>query len=158
MLSLRVLTEEDYPLLLDWLSRPHVKAWWDDGDDTLDKVARHYSRQTPSNQRFILLDHAESAGDGRPIGYMQYEVDAAGIASIDQFIGEEILLGRGIGTLAIKLLLAYLVTLHQPIMVTVDPSPDNGRAIHCYEKVGFRHDATLPSPPGQTASMMKIEY
>jgi len=40
MLSFRPLLPADFPLLLAWLSRPHVKEWWDDGEDTLEKVAR----------------------------------------------------------------------------------------------------------------------
>jgi RimJ/RimL family protein N-acetyltransferase len=158
MITIRKLTVNDFPLLLTWLTKPHVKEWWNDGDDTLEKVARHYGRQSATNERFILLYHLDAQDkDGQPVGYLQYEIDAAGVASIDQFIGEETLLNRGIGTQAIKLLLAHIQAHHPLRVVTVDPSPANKRAIRCYEKVGFQHDATLHSPPGVDAYMMKIE-
>ena len=38
----RVIKAEDYPQILVWLQRPHVKRWWDDGDDTLEKVVFKY--------------------------------------------------------------------------------------------------------------------
>ena len=158
-LSIRPLTEADFPLLLLWLAQPHVKAWWNDGDDTLEKVTRHYGNQSATHERFILLvQDAPFDIPVRPIGYLQYELDDDGVVSIDQFIGVEALLSQGIGTEAIKLLLAYVLEHHKPRRVTVDPSPANKRAIRCYEKVGFRHDPALRSPAGEDAYMMKIEY
>lgn len=156
-LSIRPLTAADFPLLLTWLAKSHVKAWWDDGDDTLEKVAHHYGDQSATNERFILLHQGEAATEPRPIGYLQYEVDDGDSVSIDQFIGEEELLSQGIGTLAIQLLLAYVIDHHQPRQVTVDPAPANRRAIRCYEKVGFQFDPALQSPTGVDAYMMKIE-
>jgi RimJ/RimL family protein N-acetyltransferase len=37
-ITLRRLSDTDFPLLLAWLAKSHVKQWWDDGDDTLEKV------------------------------------------------------------------------------------------------------------------------
>ncbi len=54
MRSFRPLTDADHPLLRDWLQRPHVKEWWDDGDNTLAKVAQHYSRDPGRTKRFFL--------------------------------------------------------------------------------------------------------
>ena len=161
MISLRPMTHDDFPLLLAWLAQPHVKEWWDDGDDTLEKVAHSYGDQSPTNERFILLYHGDThnksdASSGQPIGYLQYEVDDQGIASIDQFIGDAAMLSRGIGTEAIKLLLAYLRQHHQIQWVTVDPAPTNARAIRCYEKVGFRYDPNLAAPGSEAAYMMKF--
>ena len=158
MIKIRLMTADDFPLMLKWLATPHVKEWWDDGDDTLEKVARHYGSQSPTHERFILLYSGKTqTGDVQPIGYLQYEIDETGIASIDQFIGVEEMLSRGIGTQAIHLLLDHIRTRHSPRIITVDPAPANKRAIRCYEKVGFQHDDTLPSPPGTDAYMMKIE-
>lgn len=60
-LNIRPLTDADFPLLLAWLAKPHVKAWWDDGDDTLEKVELHDGDQSATNERFILLYQDESA-------------------------------------------------------------------------------------------------
>lgn len=159
MIRLRPMTHDDFPLILSWLAKPHVKEWWDDGDDTIEKVTNHYGDQSLTNERFILLYHDNVQSESeQPIGYLQYEIGEMGIASIDQFIGEEALIDRGIGTAAIRLMLAYLRQHHRISVVTVDPSPANRRAIRCYEKVGFHHDETLSSPTGGEAYMMSIAY
>jgi RimJ/RimL family protein N-acetyltransferase len=44
----------------------------------------------------------------------------------------------GIGTRAIRLMLVYLFHSKQAAAAVVDPHVENLRAIHCYEKCGFR--------------------
>ncbi len=155
-LSFRPLTPDDYLLLLDWLQRPHVKEWWDDGDDTLDKVAAHYS--DPDAERFLLLyQEAGSMDAARPIGYFQYYREDAGVVGIDQFIGEAELLNRGLGTLAVRAFIALVIARENPHRIILDPEPENARAIRCYEKAGFRHYATVPTEDGKQAYMMKID-
>jgi RimJ/RimL family protein N-acetyltransferase len=152
------MTPEDFPRILHWLAQPHVKEWWDDGDDTLEKVAAHYGDPSPTEPSFILLYHGKTGSEQpQPIGYMQAEIDENGVASIDQFIGEVSLLNRGLGTEAIKLLLDYRIPQHHPRAITVDPSPANKRAIRCYEKAGFRHTETIRVPTGEEAYMMQID-
>ena len=55
MLSFRPLVTTDFPLLLEWLQRPHVKEWWNDGEDTLEKVAASYGLPAADEGRFILM-------------------------------------------------------------------------------------------------------
>src|SRR4051812_22419702 len=97
----RPLTPTDFPLLLDWLSRPHVREWWDDGDDTLEKVAQHYGVEEEGLGRFILL--AVEEGHEKPIGYFQHYLAPGGSIGVDQFIGEDDYLNRGVGKEAISL-------------------------------------------------------
>jgi RimJ/RimL family protein N-acetyltransferase len=159
LLALRPLTPADFPLLLEWLARPHVREWWDDGEDTLEKVVDNYSKSDPGEEvtRFVLLYAEPDASEMRPIGYFQYWRSADGTTGIDQFIAEEGLLGQGIGTRAIGLLLDRLIQHHNPRRITVDPEPENRRAIRCYEKAGFRHYATVTTAEGKPAYMMQIE-
>jgi RimJ/RimL family protein N-acetyltransferase len=154
-LRFRPLTPEDYPLLLDWLQRPHVKEWWDDGDDTLEKVAEHYS--DPDAERFILLYRDPAAPAARPIGYLQYYLEDEGVVGIDQFIGEAELLNRGLGTAAVRAFLQLVIARENPCRIILDPEPENARAIRCYEKAGFRHYETVPTEDGKLAYMMKID-
>jgi RimJ/RimL family protein N-acetyltransferase len=140
MLSFRPLRATDFPLLLSWLSNDHVKQWWNDGDDTLEKVALHYGTEDPDVARFILIESTE-LGES-PLGYFQYYIVSKEIIGIDQFIGEADHINKGIGTAAIKLFLEMIVTRHKPQQVIIDPHPENKRAIRCYEKVGFVYSAT----------------
>jgi len=155
MLTFTPIAPADYPLLLDWLQREHVKAWWNDGDDTLEKVARHYGRQQPGKARLIIVE-ADQAG-ARPIGLIQYELYGESCAGIDMFIGEIDRAGRGAGTRALRAFIDMLIERHDPRRITIDPAPDNARAIRCYEKAGFAHYETIATPQGSQAYMMKID-
>ena len=150
MFRFRPLTANDFPILLKWLSRNHVKQWWDDGDDTLEKVARHYGA-ADETARFVLVE-ANNESE-KPIGYFQYYFAAENSIGIDQFIGEEDYLNRGVGTRAIKMFIELIKRKHAPQTIILDPSPENKRAIRCYEKVGFRH---YEGGENQTAYMMRL--
>jgi RimJ/RimL family protein N-acetyltransferase len=145
------VTSADFPLLLNWLQRPHVKRWWNDGDDTLEKVARHYANQAHSKRFIVYL--ADLA-----IGYIQYYLEEDESIGIDLFIGEETLTGRGVGTALMQAFMELLIEWHQPQAFIIDPDPENVRAIRCYEKVGFRHYETVVTDAGKPAYMMRLEY
>ena len=154
MLSFRPLRVTDFPLLLTWLSNSHVKQWWNDGDDTLEKVAMHYGAEEPDVARFILIESTE-AGESL-LGYFQYYIVSKEIIGIDQFIGEADRINKGIGTAAIKLFLEMIVTRYKPQQVIIDPHPENKRAIRCYEKVGFVYYSTELNENGESAYMMRL--
>ncbi|MGI8467664.1 MAG: GNAT family N-acetyltransferase [Pyrinomonadaceae bacterium] len=150
MFAFRNLTPEDFPLMLEWLAKPHVKKWWNDGDDTLEKIARHYGK-SDGTARFILSD------DERRVGYFQYYFAGDGSIGIDQFIGEEDYVGRGVGTKTIKMFVDLIANKHLPARIILDPSPENKRAIRCYEKVGFKHFENAQNSNGDSAYMMRLE-
>ncbi len=155
MLRFRPLRATDFQQLLIWLSNDHVKQWWNDGDDTLEKVALHYGAEEPDVARFILLESTDTAE--KPIGYFQYYVVSETTIGIDQFIGEADRLNQSIGTAAIQLFIEMIVAKHHPQQIILDPDPENKRAIRCYEKVGFIHYATELIDPGREAYMMKFD-
>lgn len=155
MLKFRLLTPDDYPLLHDWLSREHVKEWWDAGEDTLEKVALSYGEEEEGLERFILVEMERTVE--KPIGYFQHYLVEDGSIGIDQLIGEEDYINRGVGTEAIRMFVEMIIEEHQPTAIILDPSPDNKRAIRCYEKVGFRHYETREGVEGGLAYMMRLE-
>ena len=155
-LSFRLLTSNDFPLLLDWLSRPHVKEWWDAGEETLEVVAQNYGEEEEGLARFILLDTSD--GREKPLGYFQHYAAADGSIGIDQFIGEEDYLNRGIGQQAIRLFVEMIMREQKKrASIILDPQPENKRAIRCYEKVGFRHYETKRDENGTLAYMMRLD-
>jgi len=155
MFKFRNLTPEDYPLLLKWLSENHVMEWWNDGDDTLEKVALHYGEQNDDVWRFILVEENEEIE--KDIGYFQYYFASDNEIGIDQFIGEADYLGKGVGEKAIKLFIELITGKHNPKQIILDPSPENKRAIRCYEKVGFKHYETGKNDTGDTAYTMRLK-
>jgi RimJ/RimL family protein N-acetyltransferase len=158
MLTFRPLTPADYPLLLEWLQRPHVKEWWDDGDDTLEKVAAHYGDEEDGDTaRFLLLETDAATGATQPLGYFQYYVEPDGVIGIDQFLADGNRLGQGLGTRAVRAFLDLVIAEQHPRRVILDPDPQNARAIRCYEKAGFRHYETVTTDEGHLAYMMALD-
>ncbi|MEO3429015.1 GNAT family N-acetyltransferase [Pelagibius sp. CAU 1746] len=139
MIRFRPLADADLPMLLDWLQRPHVKEWWDDGDDTLEKVCAHYGARD-GTRRFI------AEREGVAIGYFQYYRNGAGEIGCDQFLAGPESLSHGIGCACLEAFIDLIAAAEAPATILVDPHPDNARAIRCYEKCGFLSDAERSSP------------
>lgn len=153
-LSFKLLSSADFPLMLEWLSKKHVREWWNDGDDTLEKVAAHYEQMRDDVGRFIMIDEDET--DKKPVGFIQYYYASDNEIGIDLFIGEETYLNRGVGVKAISSFIEFILERHEPTSFIIDPSPENKRAVRCYEKAGFRHFETKPGEDGKPAYMMRL--
>jgi len=155
MFKFRPLTSKDYLQMLEWLSRSHVKQWWNDGDDTLEKVALHYGEKTNDVRRFILVEVKKDYE--KPIGYFQYYFASDNEMGIDQFIGNENYINKGVGEKTIKMFIELIKRRHKPKAVVLDPSPDNKRAIRCYEKVGIKYYEIKKTEDRNSAYLMRFE-
>ncbi len=148
------LSEQDFPLLLKWLETPHVKTWWDNEVVwTLDKITQKYSSYV--NQYKIENGKKKSIFafiillDEQPIGYIQYydvcdfltlptdkAIDFQKSAAIDFYLGEESVLGQGLGSAALKQFVLNIV-FQKFDTALVTPDIKNVSAIACYQKAGF---------------------
>ncbi len=153
-ISFRNLSEQDFPLLLKWLETPHVKTWWDNEVVwTLDKITQKYSSYV--NQYKIENGKKKSIFafiivlDEQSIGYIQYydaydflcvpankAFDFQRSAAIDFYLGEESILGQGLGSVALKQFVQNIV-FQQFDTALVTPDIKNVSAIACYQKAGF---------------------
>ncbi len=140
MIEFKAISESDYPILLEWLQRPHVKEWWNDGHDTLDKVAASYSSDPDTTKRFIVELDSEARG------YFQYYQIGSFHFGTDQFLANDHDLSTGIGTILLMAFIEKITDLEAVSYISVDPHPDNLRAVRCYEKCGFVHDVTNSKP------------
>jgi len=154
-LRFRLLGPHDYPLLLEWLQRPHVKEWWDDGDNTLEKVAAHYSSSPETVKRYLLVT-TDHSGNERPVGYFQFYIAEKGVG-VDQFLADPDLLGKGLGSAALRRFLEFVKEISGQTHFITDPDPRNTRAIRCYEKVGFKHIKTEASSEGKEIYLMELK-
>jgi aminoglycoside 6'-N-acetyltransferase len=152
MNSFRTLENSDFQILFAWLQEPHVMEWWDDGDDTIEKVKSHYTSDMDTVFRFIL-----QSDSGNPVGYFQFYIEQDGVIGIDQFIGDSSLLNKGIGTAAVKGFVEIVNRNRSPESIIVDPDPTNKRAIRCYEKVGFVFQEIKIGIDGKQAYIMKMD-
>jgi aminoglycoside 6'-N-acetyltransferase len=142
--SLRPVADSDIDDLFRWLHEREVVQWW--GEPPADLDTCREENVGPDDDaptwRFIIEER------GRPVGMIQYWHEYYDehywfSAGIDIFIGEPAARNRGVGTEAVRTMLAYLFEVKQLHRVTIDPQTDNARAIRAYEKAGFRRDGVL---------------
>jgi AacA4 family aminoglycoside N(6')-acetyltransferase len=161
--TFRPLGERDLPLLHDWLTRPHVVEWWTPAP-TLEEVEeefRPYIAGASSVRPYFALV------DGAPIGYIQSYVAMGsgdgwwpderdpGVRGIDQFLADAAQLGRGLGTAMVRAFVRELFADPEVTRIQTDPSPENRRAIRCYEKAGFRAVGEIDTPDGRELLMVQ---
>lgn len=138
-ISLRIATPADVPLLQYWDSQPHTVA--SDPDDWDWEAELSY--QPPWREQLI----AEL--NGRPIGFMEIMDPALdeshywgdvpqNLRAIDIWIGEAADLGKGYGTVMMKLALESCFRSKAVTAVVIDPLATNTKAIRFYERLGFR--------------------
>jgi len=134
----------DLPALHAILEEPEVARWWRRAEwervDEKDAVTFVIALRRPE-------DAADGAA-GRPgivAGCIQYaeETDPDYFsAAVDIFVGTAAQ-GRGVGPDAMGTLLRWLFDERGHHRLTVDPAAENARAIHVYEKLGFRRVGVL---------------
>jgi aminoglycoside 6'-N-acetyltransferase len=146
-LRFRPIEERDLPDILRWLADPEVREFYGDPDETVEEAREHFMEPdvTPC-WRFVIEEHTHEGTRG--VGEIQYYHPYPGdewtwSAGIDIFIGEPDARGRGLGTEAVRTMLAHLFEVKRLHRVTIDPEVANRRAIRCYEKAGFRLDGVL---------------
>lgn len=137
MIEFCPVAESDVQLLQAWLERPHVSLWWRDerAEDHLDP-----------NEHFIIQL------DGVPVGMIQtYLVDdnpewkvvvgdEPELAGVDLLIGEEDLVGHGLGSQVLEQFAREIVFARaETVAVIATVEEANRRSWRAFEKAGFRH-------------------
>ena len=153
-IRVRTLTEEDLPIMLNWLTDDRVLEFYGGRDQnyTLEKIRQEYIEKDSDISNRLIVEY-----DGKPIGYVQvydmideyynsYHYDKTGerVYCMDQFIGEPDYWNKGIGPKFMKMILEYLRDKKGAQAVILDPHQNNPRAVRAYEKVGFKIIKELP--------------
>jgi aminoglycoside 6'-N-acetyltransferase len=129
--TLRLMTEEDLPRLLEIVRHPEISDWWPEYD--IERL------------RADTLD----AGDATCLS-IEFDGEYAGLvmfteqpdpyyrsAGIDITLVPAVL-GKGLGSDVLRTLCRYLFEERGHHRITIDPALANERAIAAYRKVGFR--------------------
>jgi aminoglycoside 6'-N-acetyltransferase len=163
----RPLTRDELPLLHEWLCREHVRRWWGEPGTLEDTVAEYLPAiegTEPTDLHAIVLD-------GRAVGLVQtylladYPDYAAllglgtGVAGLDLLLGEEELLGHGLGTTVIRRFTREVVLARKgTVACTADPDLRNLASIRAFEKAGFTRSGEFVDPDdGQVHAIMRAE-
>jgi AacA4 family aminoglycoside N(6')-acetyltransferase len=163
--TLRLMVEEDIPMLHEWLNRPHIVEWWGgqaERPSFEDTRAKYVARMAAEH----VTTYIAMLGT-KPIGYAQSyipfgqgggwwpEETDPGVRGIDQYLADPELLGKGLGTQLVLALVDLLFMDNSVTRIQTDPAPHNARAIRCYEKAGFRRVTTIETPDGLALYMLR---
>jgi aminoglycoside 6'-N-acetyltransferase len=139
-IHLRPATIADLPILLHWDEQPHVIASDLDGNFDWETELLH----APQWREQLMAEL-----DGRPLGFVQI-IDPAeeethywgdvppGLRAIDIWIGEANDLGKGYGTIMMRLAIERCFSDPTVEAILIDPLATNVRAHRFYEHLGFR--------------------
>ena len=146
------LNKSLFPLIENWLKESHLIEFWDDISCWEESYEHYLFRTSPHIvKQFIVYFESQ------PIGYIQYYfANKLGydwwlgypdsVVGIDKYIRNPKYLGHGHGHRMIKAFIQFVCHQYPITKVITDPSPENLRAIKCYEKVGFMAKKNLKTP------------
>ena len=159
MIEFRPLAEDYLPLVEEWLRRDHVARWWrDDIAESLAEYRAALEGREPTEHFMIVVD-------GRAIGMIQtYLVSdypeweevvqvGEGVAGVDLMIGEEELIGRGLGPQILAEFARDVITA-PAVVATVEEA--NRRSWRAFEKAGFRHVRDVEED-GEPHRLMRLD-
>ncbi len=129
---LRRATSQDIDALLPIRRSPEVYARWRGGADLHAAIAEDLAE--PGATAYVI-----EVG-GRVVGWIQWSAEEEPdyrFAAIDLYLDPAVH-NRGIGTDAVRTVVAHLIAVHGHRRFEIDPAVDNAAAIRCYTKVGFR--------------------
>jgi aminoglycoside 6'-N-acetyltransferase len=147
--ALRPFTRADFPLMSAWLAAPHVARWWAD-DGAPQALERQYGASLDGRDRAQLRI---VLADTVPVGFLQwYPLDGEpdytqeletvlpiepGDASLDYLVGEQGLLGTGIGSAAIRAACAEVWQVPELGRLVVPVHADNVASRRTLLRAGF---------------------
>ena len=134
-ISIRHATENDAELLC---------SWWNDGkimdhagfpggiNTSVNEIKEQLARETDETTRRFIIEI-----DNEPSGEMNYRNRGEGTAEIGIKICDFNKQDKGYGTKLLQLFIEYLFKQLNYNKIILDTKPDNKRAQHVYEKMGF---------------------
>lgn len=149
MLELRMLRDNDIPLVESWLNKDHVKRWYEIPnlgvtiDDWITEIKER-------NGQYKWLTHLIVMWQGSPIGLCQYykcvdskdedfgTLSLTGSYGIDYLIGETEYIGKGLGKRMITVLVDKIFSFQDSQIVTADIDKDNKASEKALLSCGFR--------------------
>ena len=161
IISFKLVTPEDLPLILKWYLEPHVQEWYSfDEPGTMEGVEEKFG-DIFSGEDSVLAYLMEF--DGAPIGYIQaywigdhveyaqaLQVEPRSVG-VDLFIGDPDHVHRGLGNVILRQFVQEVVFQQMGAkFCVIGPEVGNKIAIRAYERAGFRYLKTV-NVPGERA-------
>lgn len=144
-LKLRVIEDNDIPMLKLWLNKDYIIKWYVDPDEWLNEVNERFGE-------FSFINHFIVTQNDKPFGFCQYypcseagedwygDTPLEGTYSIDYLIGEEEYLRKGFGKAIIELLIQEIFSLQGAERIIVQPEQENPASCNTLLSSGFIFD------------------
>ncbi|MNI38595.1 Aminoglycoside N(6')-acetyltransferase type 1 [compost metagenome] len=143
--NLRKMSSHDILLVEEWLNKAHVKKWFGDPQEWLNEIHN-------CNGQYSWIIHHIVEYNQVPIGFCQYydvsktgggyswDNEPPGTYGIDYLIGDESLLGKGIGNRIIKELTRWVIENEKSLQLIADPIEENIASIRVLVNNGYKFD------------------
>lgn len=155
-ISFKKVSTRDLGLIHFWLDEPHVKEFWDNSQahkDDIENFAHGRVSLSPYFGgiftywigmfdgvafAFILTAPVLHESDLPPIWKEQIS-KVGNTYSIDFTIGQKDFIGKGLAAITLEAFTSFFKNAvdHDADTFMIDPSSDNARATHVYQKAGF---------------------
>lgn len=147
--------DDDFSLMLKWLNNKEVTEYYGSSSGcSYEQILEKFGPRTLGEDYVVacMIEYKDM-----PIGYIQYyeltestkndyEIpNSNDVYGIDIFIGGTQYWNKGLGSIALRLLMEYLFIEKKAIQIFIDPQTWNERAIRSYEKCGFKKVKVLPN-------------
>lgn len=129
--TFKPLEEKDRPLVHGWLQQPYIAEWIHGVglQNTLNGLEKFFQGDSDTTY-WIAYDK------DIPFAFLITSPEGNDATTLDLFICDQNYLGKGI---AVPMIQEFLITQFPNVKrVLIDPEATNKRAIHVYQKVGFK--------------------
>ena len=149
MLELRLLHDNDIPLIETWLNKEHVKRWYEIPELGI-TINDWISELKAYKGEFQWITYLIVLWQNRPIGLCLYykcvdnsgedfgTLPLTGSYGIDYLIGEESYLGKGLGKGIVTLLVDKIFSLQDAQRITADIDKNNKASEKTLLSCGFK--------------------
>jgi len=143
-------------VIFEWLEEPHMKEFWDNSQKHKDDILNFINRNKKPYEGiftywigsinndpfcFILTSQMRAEQKDIPELHRAHLSKTGNTITIDFGIGNKKHLGKGLAAPTLEKLTQFIKEEVDPKVDTfiIDPNENNPRAIHVYNKAGFKH-------------------
>lgn len=154
-------------IIFKWLSEPHIQEFWDNSTAHRDDIINFINgKKTPSNYWdgifeywigsannipfSLIMTHEEHNDENTPEYIKPYICKNYRTFGLDFCIGNKKYLGKGLAAKTLKNFMNFFCLNIESNIGTflIDPSTNNPKAIHVYEKAGFKRKSEFVREAG----------
>jgi RimJ/RimL family protein N-acetyltransferase len=144
-------------LIFKWLDEPHMQEFWDNSPEHRDDIENFMGGRVKPSAYFggifdywvgfmddeaysLIMTHEGNEGTDPPEYFRPYLSNPGEVCSLDFGIGNVNYFGKGLAAPTLIAFMDYFAERIEPRTkkFLIDPDMNNPRAIHVYQKAGFK--------------------